>query len=216
MDKGRGATSIVAVLLAGFLVKGTMTGSSSTEGKKDETTSSHSATMRGEGPWKASCKYWSSSKMSSEEDDGSSSIRTPCGSGEASWGIPGGKDAPDADPDISAIIATVPDPVHSHMALDFDRTIDSLLLAASDNRYLGSYYWLPWSTQARMLPASEGSSSSTAERQDQQSEIREQQPGLIILRYAPSPGDWEKTPDAIRRFSLMPPTNVCRLPLPCS
>jgi hypothetical protein len=35
-----------------------------------------------------------------------------------------------------AVIATVPDPVHSHLAPEFDRAMDALVGAASDNRYL--------------------------------------------------------------------------------
>jgi hypothetical protein len=47
----------------------------------------------------------------------------------------------------------VPDPVHSHLAPEFDRTLDALIGAASDNGYLASYSWLPWKTPADLVTA---------------------------------------------------------------
>jgi hypothetical protein len=56
------------------------------------------------------------------------------------WGFPA-----EAGPaNVTAIIAIVPDPVHTHLALAFDRTVDAILQAATDNNYVSSYYWLPW------------------------------------------------------------------------
>ena len=64
------------------------------------------------------------------------------------WSIPTYTDHPT---EISTIIATVPDPIHSHLALDFDRSIDMILLAAADNHYLSSDYWLPWRSPDQQL-----------------------------------------------------------------
>jgi hypothetical protein len=126
---------------------------------------------------------------------------TPCGSGDAAWGIPDTGTDPTHPLEISAIVATVPDPIHSHLALDFDRTIDTLLLAASDNRYLGSYYWLPWRSHAKASKSESSSSESSpaADHTEEADKVREQQPGLIILRYAPDATKWETEKD---RFSL--------------
>ncbi|HEY6376065.1 MAG TPA: hypothetical protein VIX90_11145, partial [Edaphobacter sp.] len=88
--------------------------------------------------------------------------------------------------DVRAIIATVPDPIHSHFALEFDRTIDAFMQAAGDNRFLGSQYWLPW--KSRIAPPSSGD-SSTPPPQTEQDVKREQQPGLIILKYGPKAGE---------------------------
>jgi hypothetical protein len=115
-----------------------------------------------------------------------------CGPGDG-WGIPSKTSTPKAstpEPEISAIVATVPDPIHSHLALDFDRAIDAILLAAADNGYLSSYYWLPWRSRASSLPT--GESVSNPAFHDDSSDS---QPGLIILRYAPDPNYWRKESD---------------------
>ncbi len=91
--------------------------------------------------------------------------------------------------EIRAIIAAVPDPVHSHLALEFDRTIDSLMQAAADNRYLGSNYWLPW----KALHTSSAPAESSTTGQTEEDRNREQQPGLIILKYTPRLGEENPT-----------------------
>jgi hypothetical protein len=88
--------------------------------------------------------------------------------------------------EIRTIISVVPDPVHSHLALEFDRTIDSLMQAAADNSYLGSNYWLPWRNQHGSSASAESSATETRFEEDRD---REQQPGLIILKYSPEPGE---------------------------
>jgi hypothetical protein len=116
-----------------------------------------------------------------------------CPGGSDRWGIP---DAPPPSkqveagprtvtetPQITAIIATVPDPTREHLALDFDHTIDGLLQAANDNGYLESYSWLPWKSPGE---ASETLELATTE-QDQLQEIererkRLKEPGLIVLK----------------------------------
>jgi hypothetical protein len=102
-----------------------------------------------------------------------------------SVGIP--SKLPDTDasiPEITAITAVVPDPERGHLELDFDRTIDALMQAASDNGYVGSYYWLPWKTKNQLQgtpPSADGSGDEAAERP--------KQPGLIVLKYRAGPND---------------------------
>jgi hypothetical protein len=81
-------------------------------------------------------------------------------------------------PRITIIVATVPDPVHTNMAPQFDRIIDALIDAAGDNGYLGSYYWLPWKKEQKSKEASEAASG--ASRSD-----LEHEPGLIIFKPIP-------------------------------
>jgi hypothetical protein len=201
MNRGFGVTSIgTAAVLAGAMVHIGMpraTNSSGGSATLQQRAAMAEKAPRGEGPWIASCKYWTESrsdnsaglhvtldeadKRSGEQIKGSAS---GCDNPDDAWGIPPSSSAePDVhEPDVHAIIATVPDPVHSHFALAFDRTIDALMQAAADNRYLGSSYWLPW----RSLPASTSSTeSSTATTQTEETHKREQQPGLIILKYNP-------------------------------
>jgi hypothetical protein len=45
---------------------------------------------------------------------------------------------------IGFVIASVPDPVHTHMAMLFDRGIESIQKAAQASGYLFSRAWMPW------------------------------------------------------------------------
>jgi hypothetical protein len=87
-----------------------------------------------------------------------------------------------AVPQITAIIATVPDPVHTNMALQFDRYIDSLIEAAEDNGYLSSYYWLPWNNERKKTETEESNEPNVANEE-------EKQPGLIIFKHWSRPSD---------------------------
>src|SRR5882724_5710697 len=42
------------------------------------------------------------------------------------------------------IVALVPDPVRTHMALNFDRAIDSIIAAATDQELTLQAYFIPW------------------------------------------------------------------------
>src|SRR5258705_2605830 len=211
MNKGLGATTFGAILLTGFLFQAKR--GASPFASQQNTAPSQLATkpLTGEGPWIASCKYWAvahslnspaasgaspdldvtanvSGKVVESHIESAPAPEPPCGPGD-SWGIPPKTSTP--RPEISAIVATIPDPIHSHLTLDFDRAIDAILLAAADNGYLSSYYWLPWRSHASSLPTSE-SASNAAPKDDNSSE---RQPGLIILRYAPNPDHWTKESD---------------------
>lgn len=163
------------------------------------------------GPWIASCNYWAAARRAAEQ----STVSTPnahatldlrsdrldiharltdadkeeqaCDSDSLlRWGIPD-----DHDPiQISALIATVSDPVHTHLALTFDRTITALLDAANDNDYVSTYHWLPWKNQVGAMRLAESSSDSEPGHDPE----REREPGLIILRTAtPQPATEPKS-----------------------
>jgi hypothetical protein len=206
MNKGLGATTVGAVLLAGFMFQPKPGGAPEVVQRK---AAEGAAVTNGpsDGPWLASCNYWAAVKQSepsrpnaspdvtiAQTDGVKLQLRPPAEGGAAcastAWGIPKfvNSDPKIRDPEISAIIATVPDPIHSHLALDFDRSIDALLLAAADNHYLGSYYWLPWRSQ--ISNSSAGESTAGATKATGADNARERQPGLIILRYAPDATEW--------------------------
>jgi hypothetical protein len=207
MNKGLGATGIGAAVLAGAMVYAGKPAVNSTGG----TPTSRPAIVQaekpasGEGPWLASCKYWAASRLNNLPDQQGSpelhitlnetdkkfdteikgtpdNSKTECERQGDGWGIPS---SPSPQPDIHqtdirAIIATVPDPIHSHFALEFDRTVDAFMQAAADNRYLGSSYWLPWRS-----PSASSTETATIATQTEEDRKREQQPGLIILKYNP-------------------------------
>jgi len=206
MNKGLGATTFGAILLAGLVFQA-KSGSSPSPSRQNVTSSdSTTKPVTGEGPWMASCKYWSAAqsadpaaKDASPDLDATlhqsgNTVKTPtspegvCGPGSDGWGIPQATDPPHA-PEISTVVATIPDPIHSHLALDFDRSVDAILLAAADNGYLSSYYWLPWRSHVNTLSASESVSSPSPNGEEDST--RERQPGLIILRYSPNASEWQ-------------------------
>ncbi len=209
MNKTVGATLGVA-LLAGLIFQTRTSVAPRTEQQTASAIAASAAAPVSDGPWIASCNYWSavqpvsSSPMSGPPASNVTiaqtagvklqlqpSTGTPS-CGPDAWGMP--TSGPFAA-QISAVIATVPDPIHSHLALDFDRSIDAMLLAAADNHYLGSYYWLPWRSQT----GAPGEPSSAAKPNSADS-IRERQPGLIILRYTAEAHEWNPE-DAAERSS---------------
>jgi hypothetical protein len=208
MTKGQGYTTIGAVLLAGIMFRGSMNVSPSdyADKTKDAILTAAEKPETGEGPWLASCRYWAvvrtnepsaattppkidfTLKPAATGIEGSitglSESPATCGNNTDPWGIP---ENSSATPEIHAIIATVTDPVHSHLALEFDRSIDAILQAAADNGYLASSYWLPWpSPSLQPISAQPSAADQAAQRK------RELQPGLIILKYSPAAGE----PDA--------------------
>jgi len=198
MDKKQGAT-IGAVLLAGLMLRPLPSGQSVSPAVAESSHDSYTSASSGgsQGPWIASCKYWAPVRKPEERSDSTSvsgivsstgndldwQVKTASNDDELGcrhddferWGLP--TSGPPID--ITALIATVPDPVHTHLALAFDRTIDSLLQAAADIGYSSSYYWLPW----RNRIASGRATEVPTDMEPGHSAQREQQPGLIILKH---------------------------------
>jgi hypothetical protein len=145
----------------------------------------------GEGPWVASCRYWAPARDEQRHPDGHASTalplhetataktEEPCNGSDNRWGIPRSRAAAYVHPNITAIVAAVPNPLHSRLSLQFDRTIDALLEAAADNGYVQSYYWLPWAVPKDRTEHDSSSQRGLA--------IKEGQPGLIILKQACTP-----------------------------
>jgi hypothetical protein len=212
MNKGQGATTIGAILLAGLMFRGTANpgAQEGPSAASKQSTAQQSEVVTGEGPWLASCKYWAAAlpphaevakdkapvldiKLNQTgktiESHVTASVSSEnCSPGTDGWGIPPNT-GDEHNPEISTIIATVPDPIHSDLSLDFDRTIDAILLAAAENHYLSSFYWLPWHARSAAFGSAEPSGASDKPDRDKS---REQQPGLIILRYAPDPIEWQR------------------------
>src|SRR5258708_17092748 len=93
-----------------------------------------------EGPWKASCQYWAALRPVKPSLDVTGKKSSECtGATPGGWGVPDNiKSLLEQGLQAHAVIATVPDPVHSHLAPEFDRTLDALIGAASDNGFLAS------------------------------------------------------------------------------
>ena len=80
------------------------------------------------------------------------------------------------------LIATFPDPLHTHFSLLFDRFVEALQQGAQDEKYEYDSSWLPWDTEE----ASFGSVKDQDEAEDRK-EKREAQPGIILFRSSETP-----------------------------
>ena len=81
---------------------------------------------------------------------------------------------------IQFVIAFVPDPVHTHLALVFDRSIDAMQEAAQSQGCWFDRATMPWETERHPQ-------SSNVERRQEESKLtanREKWPGLMIFRRA--------------------------------
>ena len=79
---------------------------------------------------------------------------------------------------IEFVIASLPDPVHTHMALLFDRGIESIEKAAQANGYLFSRAWMPWDISIH----SESTDFTVRKAQEKLREQVESLPGLMIFQ----------------------------------
>jgi hypothetical protein len=76
------------------------------------------------------------------------------------------------------IVALVPDPVHTHLALGFDRTVDVIEEALQDEGYLFVRSLMPWDYKSH--PESDEHVEREETEWDQ--DAREDKPGLMIFR----------------------------------
>jgi hypothetical protein len=171
MEK-RGGSMMAALLVAAGLMLHSSGGSNppGASPHREPSSASHEAAER-EGPWKASCQYWEplrqDAKRLAQAAEGNGAPQ--CSASD--WGLPENVEQMlERQLQVHAVVATVPDPVHSHLAAEFDRTMDVLLAAALDNRYLKSYAWLPWKGLKEDASAAKSSDDHASE-----------EPGLLVF-----------------------------------
>ena len=82
-------------------------------------------------------------------------------------------------PDLQFLIATLPNPVHTHFALEFDRLTDALQQAAQDQGFNYDSSWLPWIEAPRQY-----GSLDDQDKSEERRNFREKQPGLLVFRSA--------------------------------
>jgi hypothetical protein len=87
---------------------------------------------------------------------------------------------------IKFVIASLPDPVHTHMALQFDRSIETIQSSAQANGYLFSRAWMPWDISTHNESTDFTVRMAQANYQDQ----KEVLPGLMIFQHS---GDGGRT-----------------------
>jgi hypothetical protein len=88
-------------------------------------------------------------------------------------------DATDPEFQPSFVIATLPDPLHTHFSLLFDRFIEAIQQGAQDEGYEYDSSWLPWETGEPSLALLDDQ-----EKADDRKTKREDQPGILLFRNA--------------------------------
>ncbi len=78
---------------------------------------------------------------------------------------------------LNFVIAILPDPLHTHLSLQFDRKIEAIQQAAQDAGYDYDSSWLPWQTEEQTFTHLPDQDSI-----DDRKDAREEQPGLILFR----------------------------------
>ena len=77
---------------------------------------------------------------------------------------------------VTSLIVTLPDPVKSHLVLDFDRRIDAIQAAALDAGYVMDKFWLPWDDSPLPDDPNQARAENILRR------LRMNQPGVQIFR----------------------------------
>ncbi|HET7107504.1 MAG TPA: hypothetical protein VFI38_11895 [Candidatus Acidoferrum sp.] len=83
----------------------------------------------------------------------------------------------DSPQKLKFVIATLPDPLHTHLSLVFDQFTGAIQEAAQDEKYDFDSSWLPWEDgeQPTVLLADQDAA-------DERKEDREKQPGILLFR----------------------------------
>src|SRR5215471_3366580 len=92
---------------------------------------------------------------------------------------------------LKFVIATIPDPIHTHLPLMFDRMTEAIQQAAQDEHYQYDTSWLPWEEQSPTYTHLADQDVYSARKS-----MREKQPGLLIFRHADSAGSGPQGTDA--------------------
>ncbi len=79
--------------------------------------------------------------------------------------------------ELRFIIATLPDPLHTHFPLSFDRSTEAIQQAAQDDHYIYDSSWLPWETEEPSYVRLDDQDQS-----EKRTEQHEDQPGVLLFR----------------------------------
>jgi hypothetical protein len=107
------------------------------------------------------------------------SDRVPIPTGNACYpeGSQGVKIVPPVNPSLSFAIAIVPNPVQTHLPLQFDRMVEAVQQAAQDVNYSYDSSWFPWNLSDKSYE-----SLSDEEQSAQLESDLQQQPGIMVFR----------------------------------
>jgi hypothetical protein len=87
------------------------------------------------------------------------------------------------------VIATLPDPLHTHFSLLFDRFIEAIQQGAQDEWYEYDSSWLPWETEEPTLITLRDQDEA-----DERKKRREDQPGVLLFHATPKQDQAARVP----------------------
>jgi hypothetical protein len=172
MKRGLGFISLLGALLAGMH----LTSGPRLESGRSAAQPLLAASLQEPGPLADTCEAFeslSSAKDSPDKGEITALIQHFLYGKEAARLLP----AATLPGDVRIAIATVPDPVHTHLALQFDRTLEAIQQAAQDEGYTYDSSWLPWT-----MRGAEYSSYSDVNAEAGETVARERCPGIILFR----------------------------------
>lgn len=82
--------------------------------------------------------------------------------------------------DLRFVVATLPDPIHTHLALIFDRLAQVIQEAAQDESYSYEASWLPWEDKEQSY-----TTLTDEDRAGDRKDLIERQPGILLFRRNP-------------------------------
>jgi hypothetical protein len=99
---------------------------------------------------------------------------------ETVWGVPKSEIR-----NVDFMIASLPDPTHTHLSLEFDRSVEAIQKGAqaSGRNFLFSRAWMPWESET----AEESSDFRLKEESQFLQDKKEDLPGLLVFRQEATP-----------------------------
>lgn len=90
---------------------------------------------------------------------------------------PSGKGRSGSTANLDLVVAILPNPLHTHLPLVFDRAVEAIQEAAQDEGYSYDASWFPWSEEKRKY----GSLDDDMAYRDGREKL-EHQPGIMVFR----------------------------------
>jgi hypothetical protein len=90
---------------------------------------------------------------------------------------PKGLKSPSVPAGLHFVIATAPNPISTHLPLQFDRMIEVIQQAAQDDKYFYDSSWFPWDEVSK-----EYLTFGDQRAADEAQQIQEGQPGVVVFR----------------------------------
>lgn len=144
------------------------------------------------GPWVASCAWFGTHdpapRNRAEVVILNSAAAEPLGQKVTDWCFPA-----EGRPALDFLIVTLPDPVSTHLALYFDRTVDALEAAALQHGMFLDQYFLPWPVPGGQIPP--GDTAQDVRVTAILNAYRAGQPGLMIMSAHEARGGTASTSD---------------------